>query len=150
LYRPVVDKDRDRIGNAFRVQAQDGAKVVGFETSGFDPALSLLVNDGLGRQIVRHHAPNTASTHLVAQRVAEFAQAVNPLWGHFRRQRQIANANSRLFIIDIARITLSLIAHLLLIAETYIFCTNCFCENLSTGSKRSDFWQSFQTAPGPK
>jgi len=76
----------------------------GFETTGSDPTLGLLIHHRPRRQIMRHHAPVRSRSHQPAQRVEHRSQRVFPLLGVFPAQSQIRCYEGPFLITHITRI----------------------------------------------
>lgn len=60
-----------------------------FETACCQPALGLLVDDGLRRKVGRQHPPRGASTHHPAHGIEDLAHLIPLLPGLLTQQRQI-------------------------------------------------------------
>src|ERR1043165_5311204 len=100
------------------------------KTTGFDPSLGLLINHLPRRQVMRHHPPHSTHLHQIPQRIEYLAQGVDPLWGTFAHQREIADTKRPFFIADITRITFSSSVHPKLNAGMYLLCTDFIYKKL--------------------
>src|SRR5277367_1959215 len=137
LYSTTVQNDRAGIGLSVQRHPQNGSQVVrhSFKTSRFDPPLRLLIDHTPRRQIIGQHTPGSARPDQITQRIEDLAQRVLPLRRTLFHQRQIVDAETPLFVADIARITFLFFVHPQLNAGMYIHCTDNSYKKLSTGSR---------------
>ena len=86
---------------------QHFAQVVrhGLKATGLDPAHRLLVNDVVGGQIIRDHAPGTAGAHEPAQAVEYMSQLMVALRRVLFHERKIGCAEGPFFVGDITGIS---------------------------------------------
>ena len=96
----------------------------GFETTGLDPTLGLLIDRAPGRQVVGHHSPETSRAHEPAKAIEQLAQGIVALGRFFSHECQVLNAESPLVVVNVTRITLSFICHPQRTAGMYLHCTD--------------------------
>lgn len=114
LQGAAVQNHRRRLCLASREFAQEHAQILdhGFETSGANPALRLLIDHRPGRQIAGHVAPLAAGAHDEAQAVEHRAKTVLPLLAVLPAQRQVWNHKGPLLVRHITGIAdLPLVSH---------------------------------------
>ncbi len=94
-------------------ETQQDAQVMhdGFEATGLDPALHLIVDGMPGRQVVRDHAPGRARVHDPAQGIEHLTQEVGALAGVFGQEREIGGHEGPFLVADVAGIGLANTIH---------------------------------------